>query len=69
VLSGWDWTAFLDTFINYSEFRAITAMLYDAGRRKFYAIDPAAMGDDLTTLEESWKDTFDIIGLYNLIGF
>lgn len=67
VLSGWAWTALLDTLINIVQIRAVTKLGQNLNL-DVYNVSPSAKGDDALLWTKNEQQAANIIGLYNAIG-
>lgn len=69
VLSGWNWTAIMDTLLNLVKQMSIIEMLADLGLISGRPVRNYALGDDILQILKAKRDIDPIVALYNEIGF
>jgi hypothetical protein len=69
VLSGWTWTALLDTLVNYIEVLTIVEMLESTGTIPYRREQVTVQGDDAVLLVDELSTAFAVVAMYNWIGF
>lgn len=68
VMSGWKWTAMLDTLFNYAEFHAVVKSCERLGL-KVHVLNSNFQGDDVYLELADWQSAVNLVEGYRLLGF
>jgi len=69
VLSGWRWTALIDTVFNYGEMYCAIKLLQDQGLRRRFLLDIIAQGDDDKVTTTGAGEAAALVEAYRIMNF